>query len=274
MNNRVVRAIAVKDMTSIWRTSKVWLGLVILPLLLGVIFPTAMAAAGRWMDISTLSGGRLNELLKQLQGVELSGGSLSTLNHQFIDYMLNYMFIPIFMLIPVINAMMIAVNSFISEKERRTLESLLFAPIEVKELFLAKLLAAFIPAYGSALCSFVLCSISVNLIVYPMFGSLMLVGAKWLLIMLWVIPVFTITAILCSVLVSARVRSFQEGQQVAGIIVLPIIGLIVGQSSGAVVLSPLLLALLGAVLLVINVVLLLLIARMNDRDVLFERQVH
>jgi len=270
MNRTLIWAIAEKDMKSIWKTSKVWIGLILLPLLMGVAIPTAAVLVGRFGDLE--AGG--SAILNVLDQVTADGGeAFPTVNHQFVYFFVNFLLAPFFMLIPVINALMIAVNSFVGEKERRTLESLLFAPIEVKDLFLGKLLASFIPAYASALVSFVLSGVIINALAYPMFGELLFPSANWLVMIFWVIPAFTVCTILVSVLVSARAKDFQEAQQYAGVIVLPIVGMLVGQATGVLIIGPLLMGILGAVLLLLSVVLLRWIARMNQRDVLFERQV-
>jgi len=49
------------------------------------------------------------------------------------------------------------------------------------------------------------------------------------------------------VLVSARVNTFQEAYQIGGVVVLPIVVLLIGQATGAVVFSVGLTLLLGAV---------------------------
>lgn len=270
MNRKMIWAIAKKDMRSIWKTSKVWIGLILLPLLLGVIFPTVAVLAGRSMDLNDAAGS-LMRMLEQLPLGNTEG--LPTDNHRLVYFVVNFLLAPLFMLIPVINALMIAVNSFVGEKERRTLESLLFSPIEIKDLFIGKLLASFVPAYVAALGSFVLSGIIINVLAYPLFERMIFPNVNWLMLMLWVIPAFTLFTILFSVWVSARSKSFQEAQQVAGVVVLPIIGILIAQSSGLLIIGPLLMAVLGAVLLAVSFILLGFISKMNQRNVLFERQV-
>ncbi|WP_028560321.1 ABC transporter permease subunit [Paenibacillus pinihumi] len=271
MNYNKIIAIADKDMKMTRKTGKVWISLILLPLILGVLIPAAIVSIGRWADILALGNGRIMLLLEHLSIPDKI--SMPTVNHRFVYFMTQYMLVPIFMLIPVINAMMIAVNSFVGEKERRTLESLLFAPIEIKDLFIGKLLASFIPAYASTLASFLVGGIIMNVLAYPMFGSIIFPSLNWFILLFWVIPVFTISAILFSVLVSARSKGFQEAQQIAGVIVLPIVGLLVGQSTGVVLMSPLVLLVLGGALMGLNLVLLVLIAKLNQRGLLFERQI-
>lgn len=269
MNRKMIWAIAEKDIKSIWKTSKVWIGLILLPLLIGVVLPAGAVLLARSMDVKE-AGGTLLGLLEQ---IPLGQGGDLTDNQRMVLFVVNFLLAPLFMLIPVVNALMIAVNSFVGEKERRTLESLLFSPLNVKDLFVGKLLASFIPAYAAALGSFVLCGVIIDVLAYPLFGRLIFPSVNWVLMMAWVIPAFTLCTILFSVWVSARSRSFQEAQQIAGVVVLPLVGLLIAQSTGVLMIGPLLMAVLGAVLFLISLALLAVIAKMNQRDVLFERQV-
>jgi len=273
MNRRRMWAIAKKDMRAVFRSGKVWIGLVLLPVLMGVVIPGAAVALLRFAE---LSGSDMQELLRLLDKVPAlqDQAAYPTDNHKLVYLFVNYMLGPLFLLIPVVNAMMIAVNSFVGEKERRTLESLLLAPIEVADMFAGKLLASFIPAFAATLVSFVLCGIVIDSLAYGMFGGLIFPSWTWVVLLLWVAPAFTLLAILFSVFVSARSKGFQEAQQVAGIVVLPIVGLLVSQSTGLLILSvPVLLA-VGAVLLLADLALLRWVSRMNRRETLFERQVH
>ncbi|MBW7476377.1 ABC transporter permease subunit [Paenibacillus oenotherae] len=272
MNRKHVMAIASKDMKLIWKSSKVWIGLIILPLIMGVIIPAAAILVGRSISMEDMNGGM--GLLKLIDEIPFEGvGGPLTIHQKLISFIVNFMLPPLFMLIPVTNAMMIAVNSFVGEKESRTLESLMLAPLSIRDLFAGKLLASFIPSYAAALGSFLLCGIVVNLLAYPLFQHLVFPSMNWIVLMLWVIPAFTLTAILFSVLVSARSKSFQEAQQVAGVIVLPIVGLLIGQATGVLLISLAIMGIIGAVLMGVNLGLLAWIAKMNQRDQLFESQI-
>jgi ABC-2 type transport system permease protein len=173
----------------------------------------------------------------------------------------------------VINSMMIALNSFVGEKERGTLESLLFAPITVKELFVGKVLSAFVPTMVLTIGSFILFGVITTVITYPMFDAFIFPNTNWLLLVFWLSPIITLFTILIEVLVSARSKSFQEAQQIGGLVILPIVGLFVGQATGMLLISPVILLIVGLVLLVINLLLLFLISKYNNRNTLFESQV-
>ncbi|MFC0215613.1 ABC transporter permease subunit [Paenibacillus chartarius] len=272
MNRSIVWTIAMKDIRAILSSSKIWIGYIVLPLLCGVVLPGIMILLILNMDLSSPKLAELETMLKHMPIGDIGGAD--DLRSRALYMIANYMLGPLFLLIPVINSMMTAVHSFVGEKERRTLESLLFAPIQVKDLFLGKVLASFVPAYSVTLVSFVLCGLVVDGLTFGTFGRLIFPSWNWLVLLLWLTPAFTMATILFSVLVSARTKGFQEAQQLAGVVVLPVVMLLVGQATGLLFLSGWVLWAAGAVLYAVDVVLLLSIARLNQRDVLFERQVH
>jgi ABC-2 type transport system permease protein len=184
------------------------------------------------------------------------------------------MLIPFFLLTAIINSMVTSSNSFAGEKERNTLETLLFAPITVTELFLGKVIASLIPSLLITFAAFLLNALIVNSISFPFFKEILFFNSIWIILMFWVVPALVIFNIILNVLVSARVKSFQEAQQFGGIMVLPVVGLIISNVSGLFFLSPLSLFLIGAGLLIANGFLLKLITKFNQRNNLFESQIH
>lgn len=212
MNKKLIWLVAAKDIRGITSSVQVWLGLILLPLIFSVIFPLAFILLVKNVPISSPELIDLvDNVLKGLKGTK-SGemiGSLPSLEHQIIFVVVNYLLGSIFLLIPTINAMMIALHSFVGEKEKRTMETLLFSPITVKELFIGKVLSAFIPSIIITWVSFLLFGIITVSLTYNMFGYLIFPNANWLILMLWVVPVITILTILVNVFVSARAKGFQ-----------------------------------------------------------------
>ena len=199
--------------------------------------------------------------------------SLPSIKHQIIVVTVNYLLGSIFLLIPTINAMMIALHSFVGEKEKRTMETLLFSPITVKELFIGKVLAAFIPSIIITWVSFFLFGFITVSMTYNMFGYFIFPNANWLTLMFWVTPMITIFTILVNVFISARAKGFQEAQQLGGILILPIMVLFIGQATGFLVIKPFLLAVIGVIILILNFILLKMMTKYNDRNILFEKQI-
>ncbi|MCM3575133.1 ABC transporter permease subunit [Mesobacillus subterraneus] len=276
MNKKLIWLVAAKDIRGITSSTQVWLGLILLPLIFSVIFPLAFILLVKNVPISSPDLIDLvDNVLKGLKGTK-SGellGSLPSLKHQIIFVVVNYLLGSIFLLIPTINAMMIALHSFVGEKEKRTMETLLFSPITVKELFIGKVLSAFIPSIIITWVSFFLFGVITVSLTYNMFGYLIFPNANWLILMLWVVPMITILTILVNVFVSARAKGFQEAQQLGGILILPIMALFIGQATGFLIIKPLLLALIGVIILILNVLLLKMMTKYNDRNTLFEKQI-
>ncbi|PLS02838.1 ABC transporter permease subunit [Neobacillus cucumis] len=280
MNKQIITAIVQKDIKITFSSKKVWVPMVILPVILCILLPALFAYAG-------LHTGLVGENSKDLEKPITSFInnfpndhmrntllSLPNLGYKSVYFFLNFMMIPFFLMAAIINSMVTASNSFAGEKERNTLETLLFAPITVKELFIGKVAAAFIPSLLITFAAFLLNAIIINIITYPYFHEILFLNTTWLLLMVWVIPAVVIFNIVLNVLVSARVKSFQEAQQYGGMMVLPVVGIIISQASGLFFLSPLVLLLIGAGLLIANIFILKMITKYNQRNALFESQIH
>ncbi|WP_142922556.1 hypothetical protein [Neobacillus notoginsengisoli] len=88
-----------------------------------------------------------------------------------------------------------------------------------------------------------------------------------------VTPALVLFTIILNVLVSAKVKTFQEAQ-FGGLLVLPVVGILISQATGLFFLSPLILVMIGVLLLAANAVLLKVITKFNQRNALFESQIH
>ncbi|CAH0344503.1 ABC transporter permease subunit [Bacillus sp. CECT 9360] len=280
MNKQIIKTIATKDIKSVLSSKKVWVPMVILSFVLCIAVPSVITYLGIHTDALNQS---TDDIEKPIQAVidhfpveemrsTLSG--LPTLGAKFVYFFLHFMLIPFFLIAAIINSMVTASSSFAGEKERKTLESLLFAPISVYDLFVGKVMASLIPTLIITYSTFIVSAVVVNLLAYPLFKSILFLNPVWLLLMLWVIPAIVIFNILLNVLVSAKVKSFQEAQQFGGIMILPVVGVIISQVSGLFFLSPSVLFLIGAGLFLGNAILLKIITRFNQRNSLFESQIH
>jgi ABC-2 type transport system permease protein len=280
MNKEVVKALVHKDLKSTFSSKKVWVPMVIVSVVICTLLPLVFAYIGTQTEILSKDSGDTKQIvdtfINQFPESEAKEKVLSLPNMglQFLYLFCSFMIAPFFLLVSIINSMVTASNSFAGEKERKTLESLLFAPISVKDLFLGKVLASFIPTMLMTYSVFILDVILVNLLTYSVFQELLFLSPTWLVLMFWVVPILVLFNILVNVFISAKVKSFQEAQQFAGILLLPIIGLFVGQISGLFFINPLLLFILGLVLLIGNLILLKFMAKFNQRNALFESQIH
>ena len=272
---RAVLAIVRKDVRAIFANLQVWMPMLIVPVVLGILVPGGIT----WGILRFGEGNSemqdIMRLLDQLPAGNLldSIARFDGIRQQAVFFMANYLLAPFFLLIPVMAASTISADSFAGEKERGTLESLLFSPISVDVLFIGKVLASFLPAIGLAWGTFLLTVITVNAIAWPWMGQVFFPTLNWLPLMLLVIPLLSLATIFLTVFVSARVRTFQAAYQLGGIVSLPVIGLVVGQLTGVLFLSMTVIILIAAALLVLNIILLFMLRGFLDRPALFESQV-
>ncbi|MEK4109930.1 ABC-2 type transport system permease protein [Paenibacillus sp. DS2363] len=275
-NGQAIRALVRKDIRSVTASIQLWLPMLIVPLIIGIIMPSALLWAASRMELRSV--GNISFLLESLDALTHGGqipqlASMPTDNHRIVYYLAMYMFAPLFLIIPVMASSILTANSFAGEKERKTLEGLLFTPISMDTLFKGKVLAALIPSILLSWVTFLIYGIIANILMYPMFGTLMFPNLNWIILVVWVVPACSLMVILLNVLISAKVRGFQEAYQLGGLIVLPLIALVAGQASGMLLIGPWMLVMIGAVLLLISVVLLRLVTSWNSRQQLAESQI-
>jgi len=280
LNKNIILTIAVKDIKAVFSSKKVWVPMFIVALMICIAVPSCIAFFGLQFDLIGTSTQEIekpiNAFIKDFPNEEMRNtlAAFPTLSYKFVYFFLTFMMIPFFLMVAIINSMVTSSNSFVGEKERNTLESLLFAPISIKDLFLGKVLASLIPTLGISFAAFIICFIVVNLITYPYFEIILYFNSTWMILMFWVIPILVLFNIILNVIISAKVKTFQEAQQFGGLLVLPIVGIIISQASGMFFLSPLTLFLIGVVLLIANLVLVKLVTKFNNRNALFQSQIH
>ena len=173
-----------------------------------------------------------------------------------VVYLLVYMIAALYLLLPTIVAIGFAADSFAGEKERKTLEALLYTPTTDWELLLGKLLSAWLPALAVAWGGFLLYTVMANLAAWPVMGRLFFPTTMWVILAVWVAPAAAALGLGTTVLISSRARTFQEAYQLGGVVVLPMVGLLAAQVFGGMVFSAWLVALLGLLFWAIDAALL------------------
>ena len=183
-----------------------------------------------------------------------------------VTAVITYVFAPLILMIPVIVATAGATAAFVGERERGTLEGLLYGPITVRELFLAKTLASVIPAVLLTWASFLGFSVVANAAAWPVMKGIVFPDVTWTLAVLVLVPLIAFLVISVIVGVSNRARSVQSAQGIAVFFILPLVGMIVSQIAGALLFDWRVVALLGGVLAVLCVIAYLLMARVVEHD--------
>ncbi|MBL8061732.1 MAG: ABC transporter permease subunit [Anaerolineales bacterium] len=255
MNTRAILAIARKDLKVAVQNNGVVLPIIILPLILFVVVPWIMVYAS-FLAEATGTSTNMGQLLERMPAGLLHELSGYTPDQQLIAFTLIYMLAPMFLIMPLMVSSVLAADSFAGEKERKTLEALLYTPTTDRELFTAKLLGSWTAAVVVALLSFIVYAINANVAGWQSIGHLFFPNWMWIALVLWVTPAVAGLGLVVMVFASARAQGFQDAYQTGGLVVLPVILLMVGQISGVMYFSLGVVMIVGLVIWLIDAVLL------------------
>jgi ABC-type Na+ efflux pump permease subunit len=271
MNWRAIWAVVRKDDRVIFRYRAILLPMIIVPIIFQVLFPIGFGLAATYAPIKSSDLQDLGQMMVAMPASLRSEISGLGERQAFFVLMLVYAFAPMYLIVPLMAASVIAADSFAGEKERKTLEALLHSPITIRELLVGKVLSGLLPAFGISLLSFILYSVILNIVGSPLMGRIFFPNAMWFILVLWVAPAVSCLGLGVSVLVSTRVSTFQEAYQMGGIVVLPVVGLMIGQFAGVMFLSSAFAVGLGLFLWLVDAALLYFGSRVFQREKLLSQ---
>lgn len=258
-----VRAIVRKDLKEVTVNKMVVMPMIVVPAIICIVLPAILSVLALGADVAIISGAQLIEQIIPHYPVP---DDLPSPAVEIAYVFLNYTFVPLFMLIPIMTASVIAANSVVGEKERKTLETLLYTPVSNREFLIAKELSAFIPAVVVTVLSFIGYFAVGNIISYSMERILLVRSPMWIPAILLLAPAVSLVGLAVTLLVSLRSKSFMEAQQMSALVVIPFILLLVVQITGVVVFSVFSVVLFSLAMLALAYVL---VARVGPK---FERE--
>ena len=247
--NRAISAIVKKDMWEITANRQLLMMIVIVPLVLTLVVPSIFLLSAHFApqemeELQELMG----MLPEEMQNVETE--------ELMVRLLMNHILPLFFLIIPIMAASVMAASSFVGEKEQSTLETLLYSPLTVRQLFHAKVLASFLFSMLVSWIAFLGMILVLGVEMYALTGVMLIPGISWILVLALLSPAVSLIAITLIVRGSAKAQSVMEAQQKAAFLVLPVVFLIAGQFLGVMLLSVWILAGLSAVLAVLAWVLL------------------
>jgi ABC-type Na+ efflux pump permease subunit len=245
--------------------------MIIVPAVLFVALPALAALAPTATDLvgSPLAG--LDSFMENMPPALQAELEVYNEVQQFVVLALVYFLAPMYLIVPLMVASVIAADSFAGEKERKTLEALIYTPTTDGELFLGKVLSALLPSVVVAWAGFILYGLVANVAAWPTMGALFFPNVMWVALALWVAPAAAGLGLSTMVLVSARASGFQEAYQIGGAVVIPIVLLVVAQATGVMYFNLGLVLLLGLILWVVDLLLLWFGARTFRRGEMLVR---
>lgn len=258
MNWRSIWAIARKDLNEVRQNKAVWAPAFIIPLVFAVLMPVLFIVLPQVLPAEDMASemGDMDQLLANMPlalKVTFEGMGLEQM---FVTYMIGFMLAPMFLIMPLMFSSVIGSDSFVGERERKTMEALLYSPTSDLELFVGKVLAAVLPAVGLSWISYAMYALTVNVTSFPLFGRIWFPLPAWWPLMLWLTPAVAVLGISATVLISSRVKTFMEAYQLSGALVVLVLALVFGQISGVLFLGVGTVLVMGFVVWVVDALLI------------------
>lgn len=268
MNWNRIKAIIYKDVMSALGDKMVVMPLIIVPLVFCIILPVGLIMLSTYGLESLIQGA---EQVKQITHLYKVPSPMADKGLEMVYIFLNYTFLPLFMLIPIMVSSILSANSVVGEKERQTLETLLYSPISNREFLTAKLLGSFIPGIIVGYIGFLLYFGISNILSYIMMGVTVVGAVVWWPAMLVLIPAVSLASLTLTLMVSIKAKTFVEAQQTAAILVLPLIILVITQITGVIVVNVWLIILFALILLLFAGIMLYVIMPRFTREEIVSR---
>ncbi len=179
-------------------------------------------------------------------------------------------FLVFFLLMPAYIPLSIATYSIIGEKQSRSLEPVLAAPIRTSELLAGKAIAALVPGVLSGWATYAIFVVLASLVYGPaLFG--VVTDLSWLAGVFLLGPAVGLSSVVAGVIVSARVNDPRVAQQIGGVVILPVIALVLLQATGTLLVGPLGYLVLSGIVLLVSLEGLRVGVRLFGREAILTR---
>jgi ABC-type Na+ efflux pump permease subunit len=273
MNWRSIWTIARKDLKEVRQNKIAWGPAIAIPLIFAIVMPILFTLLPQFIPVEDVQRelGDMQSLLRNLPPSMRAIFDGLTLEQMFVVYMTAFLLAPLFLIMPLMFSAVVGADSFVGERERKTMEALLYTPTSDMELFLGKVLAAVIPAIGLSWLTYLVYIVVVNVTSFGLFNRIWFPLPAWWPMMFWLTPAFALLGISATVMISSRVKTFMEAYQLSASLVVLVLALVVGQLSGVMVLGVGTVLLMGTLIWIVDAVLITLSVRNFRRSTLIAK---
>lgn len=255
--NKLANEIIKKDIRSIMKNKKIISIMCLVPFVLTIIMPTIfiISVKNSHIEISTFV-----KIFEKALNMSFDKISLIKQKRIIVDFFI-YNVLPIFfMLIPTMVSTIISANSFVGEKEKGTLETLFLSPLRVRDIFIAKVKVSILLSVVFNLIIFVIMCIVLNIVLYLCEFDFFFPNVKWWILLIIASLGVTILSTTFVIKKSKNSDSVEEAQQLAVFVILPIIGIVVGQFTGFMFISTFAIFVASLLLLLISIIVMKIIS--------------
>lgn len=227
--NTMQSALIIKDIRGITANKQLLVAMISVPIALTVVIPSIFI-----MLLHFVPNFSDFDVMLRLLPINVQPDNMKA---AVISLLINNIMPVFFIIIPIMAASIMAASSFVGEKEKRTLETLLYCPLSLKQIFRAKILSSFIISQLVSVLSFIIMALVTQLEIFLTTGSLLLPNISWLVVLLLLSPAVSLISITLIVRGSARAQTMEESQQRSSLLVLPVIFLVAGQFVGIILIN-------------------------------------
>jgi ABC-2 type transport system permease protein len=265
MNLERVRAVLAKEMLEIRKNRTLLLTIVLPPLLITLLPLGIIVALGSSVGRTNMTADDIARYL--LAFPELAGMSPG----EVVQVIILRQFLIMYLILPLIIPTTIATASIIGEKELRSLEPLLATPIRTGELLLAKAIAAVLPAVTATWLAYSVFFLGARIVVQSARVLDALLNPMWFLALLVLAPLLSLLSVSLSVIISSRVNDTRVAQQLASLIVIPLVLIAVGQTAGFLVLNAYVFTVSAVFIGLVDLVVLYFGVQLFERETILTR---
>src|SRR3990172_7161598 len=254
-----------KEWSEVFKNKMVLFSVSFMPLIFTIIPLGILYSMRGATDISTIE----SEFGPALAQMRTLCGPLTAF--ECTQFLILQQFMVLFLMMPAIIPVTIASYSIVGEKNTHTLEPLLATPITTGQLLAGKALAAAIPAVVASSASFLIFAGGTALLAASPAVALQLFSPLWVLGIFLVGPLLSLAGVSLAVMISSRVNDPRAAEQLAVLVILPILALFLGQLAGVLVLNQNLLLLITVALVLVDAALLFFATRLFQRESILTR---
>jgi ABC-type Na+ efflux pump permease subunit len=211
-----------KEIRELLRNKEILVTVILMPIVFSVLIPMSMITLNLADEQEIPEGDQVPEIFRNLATYWDESSDL-----QKVTIVQTNLYLAFLIMIPMIVPMAISSDSVAGEKERKTIEGLLAAPLTKEEILLGKALAAAVPSIVISWVAEIIYIIITDIIVYNLMDGRLILPNLFAAIMFFLLmPTQTLLSTLLMTSFSSKARGSREALQKSGFFAIPIIFLI------------------------------------------------
>jgi ABC-2 type transport system permease protein len=214
----IVAAVVRRELLEIVR-NRVLLAAIVIPPVILVALPIIVASVGGKDNLPAEVAANLRAARPEWAGLSVKQLAIAFGMQQMVIF---------FLLMPATIPLAIASYSIVGEKQTRSLEAVIAAPIATEELLAGKAIAAIAPAVSTVWLAYA-ALIAISGVAFGPALARIVIDPTWLVTVFALGPAIGLLSVIAGIAISSRVNDPRAAQQIGTVIILPIVGFMVVQ---------------------------------------------